>query len=225
MDFAKKFALLMFGLFLFGVGILLAIHSQLGASPWDTFHVGIANRTPLSLGQVSQILGVVIILIDIAMKQMPGRATILNMYFVGYFVDLLEGHSLIPNVQNLFGKVVMLLLGIVAVGWGTFFYLNAGWGAGPRDGLMLGLSRLLSTKVWKARTAIEVCVALAGLALGAKLGLGTVAVALLVGPAVQIAYRIGGIDPKAIVHRTLADDYRALVSRTRHSQEGRVRSQ
>jgi uncharacterized membrane protein YczE len=77
---------------------------------------------------------------------------------------------------------------------------------------MLGLSKLFSTEVWKARTAIEVCVAAAGLALGARLGVGTVILAVLVGPAVQIAYRIGGVDPKAITHKSLLDDYRAIVA-------------
>jgi uncharacterized membrane protein YczE len=174
--------------------LLLAIHSRLGASPWDTFQVGLAGKTGLTLGRVSQIVGAVIIIIDVAIGQVPGKATVLNMYFVGYFVDLIEKYSLIPNVDSLLGKVVMLLCGIFVVSWGTFFYINAGWGAGPRDSLMLGLSRLFSTKVWKARTALEVCVAMAGLALGARLGVGTVMLAVLVGPGVQIAYRIAGVD-------------------------------
>jgi uncharacterized membrane protein YczE len=203
---------LMFGLFLFSVGLLLAIHSRLGAAPWDTFQVGLAGITGLSLGRVSQLIGAAIIIIDIAIKQVPGRGTVLNMYFVGYFIDLIEKYSLIPDIESLFGRTVMLLCGIFVVSWGTFFYVNAGWGAGPRDSLMLGLSRLFSTKVWKARTAIEICVALAGLALGARLGVGTVILAVLVGPAVQLAYRIGGIDPATVTHKTFVDDYRALVA-------------
>jgi uncharacterized membrane protein YczE len=142
----------------------------------------------------------------------PGKATVLNMYFVGYFVDLIEKYSLIPNVDSLLGKVVMLLCGIFVVSWGTFFYINAGWGAGPRDSLMLGLSRLFSTKDWKARTALEVCVAMAGLALGARLGVGTVMLAVLVGPGVQIAYRIAGVDPANVTHKTFVDDYRAIAA-------------
>jgi uncharacterized membrane protein YczE len=217
-----KFLLLMFGLFLCSVGILLAIHSGLGVSPWDSFHLGIAKHTGLKLGQVSQTVGVAIILNDILMKQMPGRGTVLNMYFVGHFIDLIEGYSLIPGGQSIFGKVIMLLLGILLMGWGTFLYLDAGWGAGPRDGLMLGVSRLCSTRVGTARTGIEACVAALGLALGAKLGIGTLATVLFVGPAVQLAYRIGGKDPKAVVHRTLVDDYRALVSMGRKSSGARA---
>lgn len=215
-----KFVLLMLGLFMCAVGILLAIHSGLGVSPWDSFHLGIAKHTNLSLGQVSQLVGVAIIVIDILMKQMPGRGTVLNMYFVGFFIDLIEGYSLIPNVENIFGRVVMMLVGILLMGWGTFFYLNAGWGAGPRDGLMLGLSRLLSTTVGRARTIIEACVAACGFALGIRPGVGTLMTVLLVGPAVQSAYRIRRIDPKTVVHRTLIDDYRALVNLAAGRKDG-----
>ncbi len=221
MKSVTKFVLLMFGLFLCSVGILLAIHSGLGVSPWDSFHLGIAKHTHLRLGQVSQLVGIAIIVIDILMKQVPGRGTVLNMYFVGYFIDLIEGYSLIPNAQSIFGQIVMLLLGIFLMGWGTFLYLNAGWGAGPRDGLMLGLSRLFSTTVGKARTVIEACVAALGFALGIRLGIGTLVTVLLVGPAVQLAYRIGGQDPKAIVHRTLVDDYLGIPKDARAETQDR----
>ncbi len=213
----RKLVRLMFGLFLCSAGLLSALHSRLGASPWDTFQVGLASRTGLSLGRVSQIVGAAIILIDIAIGQVPGRGTVLNMYFVGYFIDLIERHSLIPDVQSLFGRIGMLLCGIFLVSWGTFLYISAGWGAGPRDSLMLGLSRLFSTEVWKARTVLEVCVATAGLVLGAKLGVGTVMLAVLVGPGVQIAYRIGGVDPATITHRSLVDDWRALIALSKKS--------
>lgn len=208
----RKLILLMFGLFLFSIGILLTIHSQLGAAPWDTFQIGFVNHTGLTLGQVSQIVGATIILVNIVMKEVPGWATILNMYFIGYFIDLIEVFWLIPTARGLLGKIVMLMAGIIIMSWGTYFYINTGWGAGPRDGLMLGLSRRLSINVGKARTVIEISVAAAGFALGAKPGIGTILFALLIGPAVQITYRLGGKDPKTVKHRTLVDDYNALVS-------------
>ncbi|MGI6128552.1 MAG: YczE/YyaS/YitT family protein [bacterium] len=210
--FIKKLILLTVGFFLYAVGILLTIHAQLGAAPWDTFHIGLVNHTGLTLGQVSQIVGMMIVLANIAMKEVPGWGTILNTYFIGYFIDLIEGFSLIPNVQSLFGKIVMLLAGILIIGWGTFFYMNTGWGAGPRDGLMLGLSRCFSTGVWKARTAIEIVVVAAGFILGATPGVGTIVLALLIGPTVEITYRIGRKDPKTVKHRTFVDDYKVFTS-------------
>ena len=211
-DRVKKFALLMFGLFLYSVGILLTIHAHLGTAPWDTFQIGLSVHTGLTLGRVSQVVGVIIIGLNIVLKELPGWGTILNMYFIGYFIDLIERLAIIPNPQGWWGKLVMLLMGIIVTGWATFFYMDAGWGAGPRDGLMLGLSKRFSTKVWKARTAVEVVVAGAGYALGGRLGLGTVLYAWLIGPAIQIVYQIVGKDPKSLRHRTLQDNYQALLA-------------
>ncbi len=212
----------MFGLFLFAVGIVFAVHCELGASPWDTLHLGLAARTKFSLGQISQIVGAFIILADIFLKQAPGRGTLLNMYFVGFFVDLVESSSLVPTVESFFGRVIMLFAGIFVIGWGTYFYLDAGWGAGPRDGLMLGLAKVFSAQVGKTRTVMEAAVAVAGLLLGAKLGFGTVANVLLLGPAVQFAYKVAGKEPKAIIHRTLMDDYRGVAAIWKKAADSRI---
>ncbi|HKM40034.1 MAG TPA: membrane protein [bacterium] len=210
--FTKKFTLLMVGLFLYSVGILLTIHARLGTAPWDTFQIGLVCHTNFTLGRVSQLVGIIIIGFNIMLKEIPGWGTILNMYFIGYFIDIIETFSLIPPVYTLVQKIIMLLVGIAVLGWATYLYMGTGWGAGPRDGLMLGLSRRLSTEVWKARTAIEVIVAGVGFALGAQLGIGTIIFALLIGPAVQLAYRIGGKEPEAVLHRTLMDDFCRLKS-------------
>lgn len=203
----KKAALLFLGFFLYSTGLLFLIHANLGPAPWEVFQLGVVNHTSLTLGQVSQIVGLVIIIIDLFLKEIPGWATLANMYFMGFFIDLIQKYNFIPNASGMIGSILMTAAGILIVGWATFFYINTGWGAGPRDGLMLGLARVLSTEVWKARTGIEVSVVIAGMILGTYPGLGTVAFALLIGPAVQLAYRIGKKDPKAVKHRTLVDDY------------------
>lgn len=100
------------------------------------------------------------------------------------------------------------------MGWATYFYLNAGLGSGPRDGLMLGLSRLFKVKVAVPRTVIELAVLTGGFYLGGPVGVGTILIAFLVGPAIQVVYAIMGQDPRNGVHRTLVDDY-LLVRRNR----------
>lgn len=203
----KKSALLFLGLFLYSVGILFLVHANLGPAPWEVFQIGIMKHTGLTLGRVGQIVGLIIILIDVLLKEIPGWGTLANMYFIGFFVDLIQKYNLIHDATNMGWGILMTLAGIIITGWGTFFYINTGLGAGPRDGLMLGLSRKLSVEVWKARTAIEVSVVIAGMLLGTYPGLGTVAFAILIGPAVQLVYRIGKREPKAVKHRTLVDDY------------------
>lgn len=214
----KKIISLIFGLFLFSIGILLTVHANIGAAPWDTFQLGLAGRTGLTFGQVSQIVGLAIIIINIALKEIPGWGTIANMYFIGLFLDILESHSLIPQASGWISGIIMMIVGTMVIGWGTFFYMNAGLGAGPRDGLMLGLARVLSTEVWKARTAIESAVLIGGMLLGRYPGVGTLAFAVLVGPSVELAYRIGKKDPKAVQHRTLLDDYKFLKGSKEKSQ-------
>ncbi len=213
---AKKLVVLMFGFFLVSFGMLLTIHSGLGAAPWDLLQLGIAGRTGFTLGQVSQSVGALIILMDIVLKEIPGWGTILNMYFIGYFLDFIENHTLVPDFQGPLGRAAMLFAGILGISWGTYFYLSAGWGAGPRDGLMLGLAKRFRTKVSTSRICIEVCVTAGGLLLGSKPGMGTILIAFLVGPCLGLAYRLTGKDPKTR-HQTLLDSYRALVSRRKPS--------
>lgn len=201
----KKFTMLMAGLFLLSVGLLLTIHADLGAAPWQILELGITKHTGLRLGQISQIVGITIILMNILLKEAPGLSTVFNMYFVGFFIDLIESWSLIPSADTFWAKIGLLVCGIFLLSWGSFFYLNAGWGAGPRDGLMLGLSKRFSVEVWKTRTALEVSVATIGFLLGVRPGVGTVILALSLGAAVQLVYRVGGKDLKSIDHRTLLD--------------------
>lgn len=211
---AGKFAGLMFGLLIYAVGILTTIHAGLGVSPWDAFHLGIVNLTPLTLGQTSQLVGVVIIVLCLPLREVPGLGTIANMYFIGFFIDLIDALEIIPYAQGLPMQVFMLLFGVFLIGWATYFYLSAGMGSGPRDSLMLALTRLFRTRVWVVRTAIEVSVVVAGYFMGGPIGVGTVVTALLIGPSIQLAFSIMRRDPGAIKHRNIVEEYRALVRQT-----------
>ncbi len=213
MNLIKRYLLLYLGLFLYSIGILLTIHANLGASPWDVFHLGLSNMIGLTIGEASQGVGLVLIILNYFFKVGLGWGTLFNMYFIGLFIDIIEKHGLIIDANSLAAKIIMLLSGIIIMGWATYFYMNSALGIGPRDGLMIGLSRKLSTKVWKVRTAIEVCVAVIGYLFGGPIGIGTIVSALLIGPSIQLAYAIGGKDPKGIMHRTIADDFKAIFSR------------
>ncbi|HHU62884.1 MAG TPA: membrane protein [Clostridiales bacterium] len=212
MDLVKRFLLLFLGLFLYSIGILLTIHANLGASPWDVFHLGLSSMTGLTIGKVSQIVGVVLIVVNYFLKERIGWGTIFNMYFIGLFIDIIQDHGLIVSANSLPAKIIMLLLGIITMGWATFFYMNSALGIGPRDGLMIGLSKRFSARVWKVRTVIEVCVVAIGFLFGGPVGIGTVVSAFLIGPSIQLAYTVVGKDPKGIVHRTITDDIKAIFS-------------
>ncbi len=178
----------MVGLILFGVGITLLIASDLGAAPWDVFHTGVSELTGISTGNVIIIVGVLLLLLWIPLREQPGLGTILNAFVIGIVVDITL--PLVDGVDFVVVRVVMILGGVVIVAIGSGFYIGAGLGPGPRDGLMTGLARQSiaghSISIRAARTGVEVIVLLIGIALGGAMGIGTVVFALAIGPLAQI---------------------------------------
>ena len=199
------------GLFLFSLGLFLTIQANLGVSPWDAFHLGVVNHSSLTIGRVSQLTGLSLIILCTLLKEKPGWGTLANMYFVGFFLDLLMRRGN-PQARDLWVGLAMLL-GAPASSAGAFLLFECGLGSGPRDGLMMALNRILGIEIWKARMAIEVSALVVGRLLGGPVGLGTAITAFCIGPSVQLAYAIAKREPSAISHRTLADDYRALKAR------------
>jgi len=181
------------GLALFAVGISLLIESDLGAAPWDVFHEGVAERLDVPIGRVIVATGVVLLLLWIPLRQRPGVGTVLNAIEIGVVADLVI--PVLPDTDHLLGRGVMVAVGVVVVGLGSALYIGSGLGAGPRDGLMMGLQqRGLSIRV--ARTAIEVTVLALGLLLGGTAGIGTLAFALGIGPLVQVFLPHLALEPR-----------------------------
>ncbi|MFM2072917.1 MAG: hypothetical protein RLZZ623_3181 [Actinomycetota bacterium] len=173
----------MAGLALFGLGIALILEAHLGAAPWDAFHQGVSRHTGISIGKVIVLTGLVLLLAWIPLRQRPGVGTLLNALEIGITVDLIE--PLIPSADTLVLRVVYLTLGLLAIAVGSALYIGSGLGAGPRDGIMMGLSaRGISVRA--ARTIIELVVLGAGVLLGGTVGIGTVAFAFGIGPLVHV---------------------------------------
>ncbi len=213
MDFAhkplkklfKKMPLLFLGFVLFAIGILLTLYADLGMSPWDVFHKGVSVHLPLSLGQVMQITGIILLTIAFFLGEKPGLGSIFNMYFIGLFVDVFDSLGLFSTPNSLFLRFVMLFVGIFALGWATFFYLKVQLGAGPRDGLMVGLVKKVSKPVWQIRAILEIIVLVVGYLLGGPIGIGTVIIALTLGMSVQLAFKIGKYNVKQVRHQNLVE--------------------
>ena len=174
------------GLSMFGAGIGLNIRANLGLSPWDAFHQGIALRTPLSVGLVTIAVSVVVLLGWIPLRQRPGLGTLLNATLVGVMID--GTLFVVGETELLWLRVVYLVGGIGMVAFGSGLYIGARLGPGPRDGIMTGLAaRGMSIRL--ARTLIEGTVLIAGWLLGGAVGIGTVIYTLTIGPLLQITLR------------------------------------
>ncbi|MBL7167733.1 membrane protein [Candidatus Bathyarchaeota archaeon] len=188
---------LILGLFLFSVGVVMSLYSNLGMSPWGVFQVGLAEILPLTLGQVSQVVGLAVLVLGWALGFPPGLGTVANVYLVGLFIDLVMVWNLLPQPVGLVPQMAMLILGIVVIGVASLLYLKVQLGAGPRDGLMVGLVTKLDRPVSQVRMAIEVTVLVMGFFLGGPVGIGTILNALLTGPVVQLSFKLGGFNPKS----------------------------
>ncbi len=171
------------GLVLFGVSTAMMVRSDLGLNPWDVFHQGVADQTPLSLGTVIILVGGIVLLLWIPLRERPGIGTISNMILIGIAAD--AALWLIPEIPLLHLRALLLAGGIILNGIATSLYIGAGLGAGPRDGLMTGLSRRTGWSIRAVRTGIEVSVLALGWLLGGTFGVGTILFAVAIGPIVH----------------------------------------
>ena len=186
--YAEKLARCITGLAFFGFGISLFLRANLGLAPWDIFHKGLSKKLDISIGLVIVGVGLLLLLLWIPLRQRPGVGTILNALEIGFVVNLTK--PLIGEPDLLIIRALMVVAGVVVIGLGSVLYIGAGLGSGPRDGLMLGLSkysikgRQISIRV--ARTAVELTVMVAGLLLGGSIGVGTLIFMFGIGPLVQL---------------------------------------
>jgi uncharacterized membrane protein YczE len=174
----------MFGLILFGFGLALMVIADLGLSPWDVFHQGVAERTGIPIGTVVIITGLALLVLWIPLKEKLGIGTIANAIVIGVSLDV----SLLFLPQRLDGVLAQwpaMLIGVVLVAISSGYYIGAGLGPGPRDGLMTGLARVTGYSIGPIRAVLEIVVLIIGWLLGGTVGVGTVVFALAIGPMVQ----------------------------------------
>jgi uncharacterized membrane protein YczE len=172
------------GLALYGFSIALVARSELGLMPWSVLDQGLARSTGLSLGVVSILVGALVLLAWIPLRQRPGVGTVSNVVVIGLAID--ASLAVLPVVDALAGRGLLLAAGVVLNGLATAAYVGVHLGPGPRDGLMTGLVRRTGGSVRLVRTGIEVVVVVLGVLLGGTLGVGTVVYALAIGPLVQL---------------------------------------
>jgi len=171
------------GLVLFGVSSSMLLLAGLGVDPWDVFHQGLSRRFGLGVGTWAIIVGVLVLLLWIPLRQRPGFGTLSNVVIVGLVIDAML--ALVPPVHEFPAQVAVMLGGVVLNGIATGLYIGAGLGPGPRDGLMTGLAaRGHSIRV--VRTSIELTVLVTGWLLGGTVGVGTVVYALCIGPIAHV---------------------------------------
>ena len=177
----KNFIRLVIGLFVCSIGIVLTIQANLGLSPWDAFHHGLSRNLGITMGQASMLLGIIVVIVDMFLGENLGIGTILNMFLIGIFMDFFMLNNIIPTSTNMIIGFIMLFIGMFIIGIGCVIYIGAGYGSGPRDGLMVALHKKTKRPVKTIKTYIEMFALLFGFILGGSIGIGTVITTLVFG--------------------------------------------
>ena len=182
-----RLSLLVFGLFVFAAGIVALLESGLGLSPWDVLHQGLAEHTRLSFGEANVAVSIVVLAVAWMLGARVGVGTLANALLVGAFVQLLASVEVVSELSDreLGPRITLLVIGIALMGAGSGLYLGAGLGAGPRDSLMVVGAERTRFRIGVVRAALELIALAVGFVLGGTVGIGTVAFALLIGPAVE----------------------------------------
>src|SRR5436305_8418094 len=179
---ARRLSRLGFGLLLCGTGVAMMIDADLGLAPWDVLHQGLSNRTGVAIGTVAIFVGFAVLLMWLPLHERYGLGTLLNVLLIGLTIDVLL--AVLPDHPPMGIRLTFLIVGTFLFGPGSGYYIGAGMGPGPRDGLMTALAaRGYSVRV--VRTVLEVSVLVIGFALGGSVGAGTVLFAFTIGPNVH----------------------------------------
>jgi uncharacterized membrane protein YczE len=188
-SFLRDFLVIQIGFALFGLSIATMIRSNLGTSPWAVLEVAISKLTGITPGRMSIIVGFIVLLGALALREKIGWGTISNILFIGLWEDLFLG--MLPSVENnVILQMSMLLSAILMMGIASAIYIGVDAGAGPRDSLMLAVHRTTNLSLRLGRAIIEIIVVALGWFLGGPLGVGTLLFALLIGPSVQWAFKL-----------------------------------
>lgn len=182
-ELRRRVPRLIAGLVACGTGLALMVLGDLGLGPWEVLHQGLSRRSGIPIGTMGILVGVVVLLGWLPLRQRPGVGTVCNVVLIGVTIDVVL--AVAPEPDGLLSRWACLLVGVLLVGVGSGLYIGAGLGPGPRDGLMTGLAaRGHSLRL--VRTGIELSALVAGWALGGTVGVGTVLFAFAIGPLVQL---------------------------------------
>ena len=187
LNFKPKFStffFLCFGLSLFGLGEGLLIVSFTGASPWSVLAQGISLNVNLSIGTITLLISIVVLLLWIPLRQKPGMGTILNALIIAIMIDLCIKY--VPTPSNYIYQLILAVISVIMVGIGGGIYLISNLGAGPRDGLMIGLQKITNFPIAVVRATLEISVVSIGWYLGGTVGVGTLLFAFGIGPCVAL---------------------------------------
>jgi len=196
----KKILLLNLGFFFCALGSVFFIRSGSGMSPWEVLHSGMATTLGIRIGRAGIMVSGIIVAIDCLLGAKIGIGTILNMIIIGLYTDIILSLDIIRTSDIYIVQIAFLFVGMFIMNIGIWIYISQGLGAGPRDGLMVAISKRTNISVQVVRSSIETGAVIIGIMLGGSFGLGTIICALLAGPFMKLVFDKIGFDVKGVEH-------------------------
>ena len=210
-SYKVRIVYLLAGLLSSALGIVITLEANIGYAPWDVLHAGLSETTGLSFGLISIIVGVIIIVVVTLLGEKFGFGSVLAIILSGVFIDLILFLEIIPKADNYVVGIIMLIVGLFILAFGSYLYIYSGFGAGPRDSLMVALTRKTKMPVGLCRGIVEVAATVGGWLLGGMFGVGTIISAVGVGFCIQIVFMIFKFDPTKVEHETLSKTLRHFI--------------
>ena len=202
------------GLLVFAFGVHLTIFANIGLAPWDCLGMGVAKHTPLNYGLSMTTIAVVVLCIDLLLRERIGFGTIIDALLTGNFVQMYNDLNPLPQNQSLPLGVALMLVGFVFMALGMWIYMSAGQCCGPRDALLVGLGkRLPRVPIGLVEILLWAAVLLAGWLLGGPVGIGTVISTFGAGLVMQLVYTLVHFEPRSVVHRDVVETVREIAKR------------
>ncbi len=180
---ARRYVQAVIGITMIGIGVAFNYMANLGLGPWGVLHDGISKTINITYGQAGILTSLISLLLWIPLKQKPGIATIFDAFWIGLTADFII--NIIPQAQTLIIQILYLITGITLIGLGTAIYVGGDLGAGPRDGIMVGLEKL-GLNIGNARTLLEFVAFSIGFLLGGKVGIASIIIVLSIGRVLQV---------------------------------------
>ena len=180
---ARRYIQAVIGITMIGIGVAFNYMANLGLGPWGVLHDGISKTIDITYGQAGIMTSLISLLLWIPLKQKPGIATIFDAFWIGLTADFVI--NIIPDAPSLVIQIIYLITGITLIGLGTAIYVGGDLGAGPRDGIMVGLEKL-GLKIGTARTLLEFVAFSIGFLLGGKIGIASIIIVLSIGRVLQV---------------------------------------
>ncbi|MBQ7758846.1 MAG: YitT family protein [Anaerotignum sp.] len=202
------------GLFLYSCGVYLTVQANIGIAPWECLSMAISPLVGISFGIVHMISGIIILCIDLLMKEKIGFGTILDALLVGNYVDWIGYFDPVPVSESLPLSVLMVIAGLFVMGYGQYFYMSAGQSCGPRDSLTIAIGkRFPRTPIGVVQTVIVAIVLFAGWMLGGPIGIGTIISVFFAGTALQIVCRMMRFEPRNVKHLNVMEATKLLLGK------------